>query len=884
MKQITKFFVAALALAGLTGCSDEVEYSSVSELPQGIYISIPDPLGGDMPTRALEGGDPFATVQTEGKLNDLWLIVFNEDGTFFKSGDILEHLSPVKFKDETGHKTYNITDWFEDTDGGAKYKLYVVANLGAYTTGDSWQAPATEAALQTTILKFREGENAYLLNHSNVEQNGLPMACLNSEVSVRVTGSGTKVGQGLTVEPGGNAMITGTLKFLCSKVRYTLLFDNSDTGFSHDVFGSHKLNLTGASVTGVCDGSQTVSIDSRNPDGTFTLSSVALNKVEYPENPTTYPTEAQKNSNLTVTADQSGSKHAWQGVVYLPANTVETKPTTLHFVGDVDGNGRVEYTIPLVPNGNNVKALKAGKFYDIAARVTGLETIAVNQPTVETDWNRTQLLYSLMQNLYIHVNPTALEKVEAGKTYSMYCTTNGEPTFNSPKYGDVDLYEYEFKGDSLYININPLIEAESFGAIMDKADEYKWFEVKTGGGIITKRIDITDLDLRRYLNVTPDRMAINMSELVASGSYNNPETTTEFEVESNVKSFWIEMENWPNNVNAAANHLWVEMQNADGTWSVVKCLGSGATVQEGDKITLEDGVRKFRLRYEGLNNGYPIWEKAEQYKLNFKVDNSGSTVISSLYQVDVVPSHDSYIIHVKSKNNFLSETPHCYVYQCLEIPSTYEGVYENVPLANWPVAGVDTENDDFKVHDADVSALEYSFTGKIAFKGWDWDKNATTLATMDIDKNSGYDRLKEDRGWHHGHFIRFKGDWNVGTNRELRYNTNMDFFKEYREDSSRCVCAQCRNDNDYNKGWPGLITEKESGGWSKIELTGTATPGRALIIWTAGHGGGSQYPKDAGVRLFDFPSKEAWIFIESDSKSSQWFQTKAEADAYASTH
>ncbi|MDE6792256.1 MAG: hypothetical protein K2J48_04150 [Muribaculaceae bacterium] len=840
-----------------------------------------------MPTRALEGGDPFETVQTEGKLTDLWLIAFDNDGNFFKSDNILENLSPVKFKNETGHKTYNITDWFQGADGGAIYKLYLVANLGAYTSGTAWQTPAKESDLMQTVLNFRNGETAYLLNHSNVKENGLPMACLNEEVSVKATGASAEVGKGLTVVPGGNALITGNLKFLCSKVRYTLLFDNGDAGFSHDVFGTSALNLNSASVTGVCDGSQTVSIDSRSPSGTFTLSSVALNKVEYPDNPTTYPSDEQKNTNLTVTTTQTGSKRAWQGVVYLPANTVETKPTTLNFTGDIDGKGKVSYTIPLVPNGSSVKALKAGKFYDIAARVTGLETIAINQPTVETDWNRTQLLYSLMQNLFLHVNPTAIDKVEAGKTYAVYYNTNGIVEFVSPDFGGKKLFEFDTDThpDSVYINVNPDIPAENYPAIMADVDNYRWFEVKTGGGIITKRIDIKDLDLHRFLNITPDRMAINMSELVASGSYNNPETATEFEIETNVDSFWIEMDTWPNNSNAEANHLWVEIQDpVSKNWSTVKCLTSGATVTDEYKITPNEGGRKFRLRYEGLNNGYPIWEVAKQYKLNFKVANAGGEAITSLYQVDVVPSRDSYIIHVKSKNNFLSETPHCYIYQCLEVPSTYTGVYEGVSLANWPVAGVDSENDDHEVHNADVSALEYSFTGKIAFKGWDWNLNAKTLEDMDIDKNSRHDRLKDDRGWHHGHFIRFKGDWNVNTNRELRYNTNMDFFKEYREDATRCVCASCRSTSDYNKGWPGLITEKESDGWSKIELTGTATPGRALIIWTAGHGGGSQYPSQAGVRLFDFPSKEAWIFIESGDKSSQWFQTKAEADDYARTH
>lgn len=874
MKQITKFFVAALAVAGLTGCSDEVEYNSISELPEGIYITIPDPLGGEVPTRALEGGDPSQTVQIEGKLNDLWLIVFDEDGNYFKSDNILDNVAPVRFKDEAGKSTvYNITDWFQGTDGGALYKLYLVANLDAYTTDKKWKGSLKENELIQTVMNFRDGEAAYLLNHSKVKDQGLPMACLNGEIKVKAPGEAEEVGRGLTVTPGGNALITGNLKFLCSKVRYTLLFDNSETGFSYDVFGTHKLNLTGASVTGVCEGGQTVSIDARTPSGSYSLSNISLKKVAYPENPDTYPSAAQKNVNLAQTTDQSGAKHAWQGVVYLPANPDDSKPTTLNFTGYVDNeNGaQVKYTIPLVPNGTGVKSIRAGKYYDIAAQVTGLETITVNKPTVETDWNRTQLLYSLMQNLFLKVNPTAIEKVEAGKTYSMYYSTNGLVEFKSPEYNGIELYEHEFRGDSLYINVNPLIEAESFSTIMAQAANYKWFEIKTGGGIITKRIDINELDLRQFINITPDRMAINMSELVASGSYNNPETATEFEIETNAKSFWIEMDNWPNSSNASTNHLWVEIQDpTTKEWSTVKCLTSGATVTDDYKIEPKDGARKFRLRYEGLNNGYPIWEKAEQYKLNFMVD----AAISSLYEVDVVPSHDSYIIHVKAKNSFFTKAPHCYIYQCLEVPSTYDGTWKrdevDIPLANMPVAGVN--NNDPNQRTANVSALEYSFTGKIAFKGWDWYKNADTLKNKEVDTSQG------DNGWHRGNFIRFQGDWNMDSNSDGRYYTDMDFFADYRNDRSSCKCDACRD--AYNVGWPGIMMKDEGNSWYTLELTGAATPGRALIIWTAEHGGGNQYPKEAGERLFDFPSKEAWIVIESSEKASKWFQTKAEADAY----
>ena len=907
MKQITKFFVAALAVAGLAGCSDEVEYNSTSELPQGIYITIPDPLGGDVPTRALEGGDPFETVQTEGKLTDLWLIAFDNDGNFFKSDNILENLSPVKFKNETGHKTYNITEWFQGADGGAKYKLYLVANLGAYTTGTAWQTPAKESDLMQTVLNFRNGETAYLLNHSNVKQNGLPMACLNSEVSVKAPGVSAVIGEGLTVEPGGNALITGNLKFLCSKVRYTLLFDNGDAGFSHDVFGTSALNLNSASVTGVCDGSQTVSIDSRNPSGTFSLSTIALNKVEYPANPTTYPSDEQKNTNLTVTTTQAGAKRAWQGVVYLPANTVETKPTTLNFTGDIDGKGKVSYTIPLVPNGSSVKALKAGKFYDIAARVTGLETIAINQPTVETDWNRTQLLYSLMQNLFLKVDSTTIEKVEAGQSYTLGYDTNGEATVNIPQYNGIPLFEYDIDNitGKITFEINSDIKVEWYPIIMsgkaaDGSDyDYKWIEIKTGGGIITKRIDITELDLHRFLTITPDKMPININELVASGRYDNE---FEFEVETNVDKFWIEIDNWPNNTNNVSNHVWLT-DEADNVIPFV--AKNGSPTAEMQFSPNAEGIKKFKLHYNGLNNGYPIWESQATLKLNFKVDNTGLTGANALqpstYQVDVRPSRDTYIIHVKSKGNFLSAVPHCYIYQCLEIPSTYDKSWDNVPLANWPVAGVDTESDQTTEYNANVSALEYSFTGKIAFRGWDYPLNAKSLyggpnGGADVDYDNQRTEVAGDNGWHgrvsdsdftkKRNFIRLKGNWTLNCNdpEKERYNKDSDFFKQYRDDPGKCDCSDCRSNDKFNRGWPGIIMEKESDGWSKLELTGTATPGRALIIWTAGHGGGAQHPTQAGERLFDFPSKEAWIYIMSSDNASPWFQSKEDADEFIRQH
>lgn len=917
MKRLTKIlFAMTTVAASLTGCTDEIDFRLPEEENRpGIFLQISDPAGlaGDQ-TRALESGDPAATAALEGQLKDLWLMVFDSDGAWYKDPiNILSDVAEVKYHNTpTGSKKYELTEYFADAIQNAKYSIYLVANLSSYTGISNWKTSiADESKLKAKVLSFRNGSTAYLLNHSQVATSGLPMASLNSDISV-TENSTTVKGQGITITAGNSAEIHADLKFLCSKVRYTLLFDNTeDSGFSFPVFGNKGIKFESAKAGSLFEETQTIGSDANTGSNEYALSSVWLKSVKC-TNQSTYPTDGtggtddQRFTNLPAQVE-SGNQRAWQGVVYLPANANLTKPTTLTFSGKTDNGTAIEYNLPLVPNLSTAEgatattALKAGEYYDIVAKVTKLEKLDLKSVTV-TPWTTTQLTYALTQNSYLTVSRTYLETVQAGEEYYIDVESSGPIDWRSPKYevdGEmVDLYYIELQnkkdedgntiGQQLMICVNADIPQSAFSNIRlgFAADgvtpvDYKWVEVLGDGGVINKKIEILDLGLHRYLTVSPNRFPINVNVLTSSGNYANSDNTT-FEVETNVDEFWFEIVNWPTTTNTQSAHIWIEAVNDNGTTQIIPFNAAGATSPQ--KLGNGTGVRTFKLRYEGLNSGLDIFGTSQTLQLRVRVDNTGfegdDYVNSVNFYTDIVADTDRYTIHFKSKDNCLGTPPHIYVYQCLEGPSwsttTFSQDSKTYKLAKMPISGRSNDSDS-----RDIAALEYSFTGKIAFRGWDYPVNASVLA-------KGSSGVKYITG---AGFMKLEGDWNEGTNADNRYNKDMDFFANYRQAKDDqgnwlCGCADCRGSN-YNPGWPGLAMQAEGDGWYKIELPGTAEPGRALMIWTNQHndGGHSQYPSGSGIRLFDYPSKEAWYYFEwenGNNKYNRWWPTKAQAESCAS--
>lgn len=920
--------ITLLVCGGMTSCSDDIEYRTEEKLPTGIYLTIPDVAGAldNYETRDMSGGDPRSIAEKEGTLNDLYVYVYRTSGT--QSGTLLKgepidllESTPTTVVDHnsdtsgTKAKTYNITEWFKDEQEDATYHIYLVANLGAYAAS-GWNSPSiSEDQLKAKLLNFKSGTD-YLLHSDKINETGLPMACLHDDIDY---GEGSNVKQ-LIYKKNKTSTVHADMKFLCSKVRYTILFDNStgtSSGFSTAVFGGKAISDIVANATSLNNGSQTIGSDAGASTSFFDLNSIHCASVTYPENPDTYPSadyngNDQRFSNLE-DIKAGGNKRAWQGVVYLPANPDLTKPTRLEFKATLEGSEQVlTYTLPLVPPTGTetaATALRAGNYYDIVAKVKGLEQLSLSSVNV-MPWSREQLVYTLAQNLYLNLSTTSIDKMETGQDYTIWYETSGgritAKDVNVPKYitaagRSVDLFVVSTKpGDNshIYISINPDIESDWFQNITNGKQgdgtsyDFKWIEIKACGGIINKKIEIEELDLHRFLTLSTRKMYINVHELTSSGYYDNPETT-EFEVETNIHDFWVQMVNWPGESNDKENRIWIQVApvNADGEtlrdengnilWNddpayLIPMVPSGSTVTSAQKIDNGNGVRMMRLRYTGLNSGYPLWNETQTLTLSFRVDNTNFTgnnyVDPTSFTVSILPDSDKYIIHFKSKNNYLGTSPHIYVYQCLEIPSYVTTEYKGEKLGGMPIAG--TEN---AGKTNQIAALEYSFTGGIAFRGWDWDKNKATLSNIISGDKSVIDEKLGD-------YIQLIGDWNEGTNSEQRYNTSMDFMEVYRNDPSRCTCSSCRG-SGYFKGWPGIIMESEGNGWFKLELPGIATPGRALIIWTDGHNnynGVKQYPSSSssGIRLFDYPSKEAWFYYDNDDASkNKWYASKAAADA-----
>ena len=210
--------------------------------------------------------------------------------------------------------------------------------------------------------------------------------------------------------------------------------------------------------------------------------------------------------------------------------------------------------------------------------------------------------------------------------------------------------------------------------------------------------------------------------------------------------------------------------------------------------------------------------------------------------INIIPNIQNYKIHFKA-NGWTN--PHIYVYQCLEFPSDVR----NPKLANKPIATDESCNH---------SALEYSFTGKIAFKGWDTESSYNNPDAAAKGPIKGFYYFDSDVN---------TGSWDADKSGFTNhYYDNMDFCFDYRY-SSDCDCEKCKG-NTYNKLWPGIKMKKGSGasdGWWDFELTGVAEPGKALIMFADGHTYGDfslrfPYDNNVGVPLFDFPDKEGWLY------------------------
>lgn len=436
------------AFAPLFSCSDSDSLSDPSQnLPDkplveeekfNVTVNIPT-IGFDgniLGTRA-DLTDPFTTE--ESTLHTLYLAVFKQDEEWeevFHCVDIYNLITadngehyPSTYDDKKKLSLYEGT-----------YKFYLLGNVRDYWA-DGYKAEHSgatddkvneefeallkaEGYIRDLIIPFMDDK--FNGTSGSLAENNLPMGCLAEEVRVLKSSAGSDGSFNESdLEPLENGLFVITendiankttknvyapLTFLCSKLRYTVLFDNHNGGFS-ELFSVADVNFTGNNI----QSNTAVRVKNVSNESPFLPYSEDVespgfyddNKFTYPMSQVFYPTsdsdpdtsgylsiEQQENSPANLTSlTQAGiwpntGQRAWQGgPIYLPENTNYTSGT--------DPSSAKYTTLHLSPTGTGVKAegydinlknLTRATFYDIVVKMMTPDTFVVTISVKVNPW------------------------------------------------------------------------------------------------------------------------------------------------------------------------------------------------------------------------------------------------------------------------------------------------------------------------------------------------------------------------------------------------------------------------------------------------------------------------------------------------------------------
>lgn len=626
--------VAALAvMIAAPSCSDDTDLPAASaDGDTVITLHVPNPSAAESSRSRAAGDDPAPSddiTTAEGAIKSLWLLAYDTKG----SNHVVKQLQSSG-EVSSGYTAYSI----QFTPGS--YRFYVVANLDSYINKPVSAATA-EDELKAMILRFSPEKLPNLTD-------GLPMACLPDEIDEADT-------DGIvTIAPGEKKQVHADMTFLCAKVRYTILFNNTNGGFSYDTFGDHTISFTGGSASGVIASTTLLPAESSSTEGSFDLDEVPLESVDYVDE--------------TVTG-------AWRGTVYLPENlsTEKKSLTTLLLNATLDGSdAALRYTITLpspekVTSTEKPGSLQRGHFYDLTGRVTSLGD-RLDLTAEVKDWTLLQLVYDIHGPYFLHVEKTEVQVQSGVETLIKYDTDAGELQFESAKPDGKDLFVFStVTGEDgekyISVNVNPEIPASN-------RDVKSYFYIKAAN--LRKRIEVK-ASLNPFLNVTPTEIEINVREYISSGEY-----SAKIPI-----SFTTNLDN-------------VEISGF-GAWD--------SSISLDGKMTTTEKTGTNNLLLTGMNGG-DFWKSEHTLTLTYTA-TTGDTQKEETVTITVKPNILDYIIHFHAPADWT--TPHIYVYQCLQFPADLAD-YNGIPYSDRRSKPVGA--------DKDHAALEYAFTSKIAFKGW----------------------------------------------------------------------------------------------------------------------------------------------------------------------
>lgn len=421
------FFLPALigVPLSLTGCSEE---SPRNEITPKETVAVNLFLSSEMPyeSRAV---DP----SQEGNMSNIYLISV-QTTTIGKNKETEEEeeltldVPVVKMtglnipggvsNTQVGSSTY---DEYKLEMPPGKYRFYVVANVSRYIPKyTSTDVTIKEEDIKKIVLNFNDTYS----QAAGLETQHLPMLCDAREIRFGSRNNPTPVSQAnnYVVDIGSltENHIFADLRFVCSKVRYTIIYDNEEGGVSEG-FGTESIRFfvdqnSRPYATKIrqqtklyADGNPSIdNYDPRNPflttsmtDGegnttttnnqwTLTLGRYRLPEAWQGKKDINFTREALDNlqswsgDDVDNTNWKKSRQRVWQGVIYLPENDetdIERTELTFPYIlgwyrkdgslgeGEGDNAETGTITVKLFDQTGHSHGLQRGYFYDVIARV-----------------------------------------------------------------------------------------------------------------------------------------------------------------------------------------------------------------------------------------------------------------------------------------------------------------------------------------------------------------------------------------------------------------------------------------------------------------------------------------------------------------------------------
>lgn len=412
----------------------------------------------------------------EGVITDLWFFAYPIKG----NGEaVVRRIDIDQLSSDNNYRVF-----YCDLKQG-EYKIYLTANIpgiSIYTTEEQLKAKTLDFSNGNLPV---QGELPLLYEYKNNEDNNK-----------------------LNVSPSTSATITANMTFVCSKVKFSLCFNNKT--FSQNSFGSNRLKITSLTVKDIVNTGGLFAEQGNNGTGT-------------------------QEKTLTVN-DFDFNKDQWSytDFLYLPENITNKtgKKTYIEIKGtELTSDGAATtithtYQLPLGGEAGNKSGgdLERGTFYDMTASITGKGKMDMKINMSVFEWD--------LQNVYADFSQTWLWVSRTGKSdYTNFDHDNktGQQILVTSQYNDSIGYKTNAKdlkvecvskskiGDKPLVLATPQSGQILFTVNPDiEMDEYNGNTTGTAvvaihANNLVKYIDV-QYNVTPFLNVTPLEVEIHTEE------------------------------------------------------------------------------------------------------------------------------------------------------------------------------------------------------------------------------------------------------------------------------------------------------------------------------------------------------------------------------------